>query len=77
MPKQITYEKDGYIYTYDLIECPSSTFNEVELPNDDIITKDGQVISNKLYGYKLVYTNETMDFLRSYYGGLTWKRKMK
>ncbi|NMM61196.1 hypothetical protein HBE96_00455 [Clostridium sp. P21] len=58
LPKQITYEKDGYIYTYDLIECPAPTFNGVELPNDDIITKDGQVISTKLYGYKLVYTNE-------------------
>ncbi|APM37610.1 HNH endonuclease signature motif containing protein [Clostridium kluyveri] len=58
LPKQITYEKDGYIYTYVLTENSPLTFNGVELPDDDIITKDGQVISNKLYGYKLFYTNE-------------------
>ncbi|UZQ50422.1 hypothetical protein [Clostridium kluyveri] len=58
MPKQITYEKDGYIYTYVLTENSPLTFNGVELSDDDIMTKDGQVISNKLYGYKLFYTNE-------------------
>ncbi|AWI03454.1 hypothetical protein [Clostridium drakei] len=58
LPKQITYEKGGYIYTYVLTENSPPTFNGVELPNDDIITKDGQVISTKTYGYKLAYTNE-------------------
>ncbi|UZQ51248.1 hypothetical protein [Clostridium kluyveri] len=58
LPKQITYEKDGYIYTYVLTENSPLTFNGVELSDDDIMTKDGQVISNKLYGYKLFYTNE-------------------
>ncbi|MBP1863484.1 hypothetical protein BD780_000807 [Clostridium tetanomorphum] len=58
LPKQIVYKKDGYTYIYDLIQCPPPTFYGVELPNDDIVTKDGGVISNKLYGYKLVYTNE-------------------
>ncbi|AKA70511.1 hypothetical protein [Clostridium scatologenes] len=58
LPKQITYEKGGYIYTYVSTENSPPTFNGVELPNDDIITKDGQVISTKTYGYKLVYTNE-------------------
>ncbi|AKA70520.1 hypothetical protein [Clostridium scatologenes] len=56
LPKQITYEKGGYIYTYVLTENSPPTFNGVELPNDDIITKDGQVISTKTYGYKLAYT---------------------
>ncbi|AKA70478.1 hypothetical protein [Clostridium scatologenes] len=58
LPSQITYEKGGYIYTYVLTENSPPTFNGVELPNDDIITKDGQVISTKTYGYKLAYTNE-------------------
>ncbi|WPC42737.1 hypothetical protein [Clostridium sp. JS66] len=58
LPKQITYEKGGYIYTYVLTENSPPTFNGLELPNDDIITKDGQVISTKTYGYKLAYTNE-------------------
>ncbi|WP_200880589.1 hypothetical protein [Clostridium drakei] len=58
LPSQITYGKGGYIYTYVLTENSPPTFNGVELPNDDIITKDGQVISTKTYGYKLVYTNE-------------------
>ncbi|APM39145.1 hypothetical protein BS101_10510 [Clostridium kluyveri] len=58
LPKQITYEKDGYVYTYVLTENSPLTFNGVELSDDDIMTKDGQVISNKLYGYKLFYTNE-------------------
>ncbi|APM37719.1 hypothetical protein [Clostridium kluyveri] len=49
LPKQITYEKDGYIYTYVLTENSPLTFNGVEFPDDDIITKDGGVISNKLY----------------------------
>ncbi|UZQ50417.1 hypothetical protein [Clostridium kluyveri] len=58
LPKQITYEKNGYIYTYVLTENSPLTFNGVELSDDDIMIKDGQVISNKLYGYKLFYTNE-------------------
>ncbi|AKA70179.1 hypothetical protein [Clostridium scatologenes] len=57
LPKQITYEKDGYIYIYRLEES-KQYFMGAELPNDDIITKDGQIISSKLYGYKLDYTDE-------------------
>ncbi len=45
-------------FLYVLTENSPPTFNGVELPNDDIITKDGQVISTKTYGYKLAYTNE-------------------
>ncbi|AKA70493.1 hypothetical protein [Clostridium scatologenes] len=39
LPKQITYEKGGYIYTYVLTENSPPTFNGVELPSDYIITK--------------------------------------
>ncbi|NRZ96919.1 AHH domain-containing protein [Clostridium tetanomorphum] len=78
LPKQIVYKKDGYTYIYDLIQCPPPTFYGVELPNDDIVTKDGGVISNKLYGYKLVYTNEPVVLTGTVsVSPIKWKGKAK
>ncbi|KAJ49766.1 hypothetical protein CTM_21378, partial [Clostridium tetanomorphum DSM 665] len=78
LPKQIVYKKDGYTYIYDLIQCPPPTFYGVELPNDDIVTKDGGVISNKLYGYKLVNTNEPVVLTGTVsVSPIKWKGKAK
>ncbi len=58
LPEQITYKSGGYTYVYELQECPPSTFNGIEIPNDDIVLGDGTILSTKLYSYGIVYTDE-------------------